>query len=821
MVVPLLNIPIISVVLLLLAGILIGHLIWYRDRSDDEAALVDMRAENSELQAALHEHKQAYVELQADMEDRRKGWEQLKATNLQLEQAQQTSQYDLTEVNSELARLQQLKDQAFHDLDQERQQRRAMQEALAQAEQNTLRANSLTEQLQSQISSFETQRAAVDQRMNRDAEWAALESDLQSQIAAVSEERDAVARERDSLLHRLETAQEDDHVIASLNEQHETLRQQVADSHESLTNLESQLRQRDEDLASLRSERDEALQQVEDERESRARIEGRVGNVEQLVAQRDAALESVRDLEKNLAESNARMQQLSDMLEEKSLELHVLQNSHEEAKLELKQETDVLRQKLAALTQEHDAVSQVLIDERSRLSGMESENHRLTAMAAEAESIAVSNNQELRTELSRKQVELDTLRTELEEIASQLSRERHQREHLQSVLHEHKTTTSVFEKERADWEQQLASLQSQNEMLQTQVSKLAALRDEHDFAGAELQRLQEQYELTTTEKLALEQRVSELNQSTSQLTKQVTDLQVARDEQATELDRLQETHRTAITSRIELESAKEELEQHVRKLQSELDEVREVKQSHVELKTRLDRVIAQRDEAMHTHSSQEETISQLQQQLRVVEEACDAEKLKHEEVAQRTAGFDDLRRSYLHLQTQLNDTGDRLRRVTVERDSQRDAINNAEARLAQLDERAKANEETIRNLRRERAAVLANTRQPSSLSFHSLATRSVPEQESGGRMRRDDVLGMVYTQPPKRKDDLKRISGIAQVLEKKLNAFGVYTYRQIMEWDAVAIAEFSKLLSFRDRIDRDDWIGQARNLQYENYGRAA
>ena len=45
MVVPLLNIPIISVVLLLLAGILIGHLIWYRDRSDDEAVLVDLRGE--------------------------------------------------------------------------------------------------------------------------------------------------------------------------------------------------------------------------------------------------------------------------------------------------------------------------------------------------------------------------------------------------------------------------------------------------------------------------------------------------------------------------------------------------------------------------------------------------------------------------------------------------------------------------------------------------------------------------------------------------------------------------------------------------------
>ena len=65
------------------------------------------------------------------------------------------------------------------------------------------------------------------------------------------------------------------------------------------------------------------------------------------------------------------------------------------------------------------------------------------------------------------------------------------------------------------------------------------------------------------------------------------------------------------------------------------------------------------------------------------------------------------------------------------------------------------------------------------------------------------------------------ITGIAEVLERKLNAFGVYKYKQVMEWDAIAVAEFSKLLSFKDRIQRDDWIGQARRLFQEHYGRAA
>ena len=126
MIVPLLNIPIISVVLLLLAGILIGHLIWYRDRTDDEAMLADLRSENADLQSSLHEHKQAYIDLEGQFEDRQKSFEQLKAANMQLEQDQSEKQQDMSEIHHELARLQQLKDQAFHDLDQERQKRRTL-----------------------------------------------------------------------------------------------------------------------------------------------------------------------------------------------------------------------------------------------------------------------------------------------------------------------------------------------------------------------------------------------------------------------------------------------------------------------------------------------------------------------------------------------------------------------------------------------------------------------------------------------------------------------------------------------------------------------
>ena len=84
------------------------------------------------------------------------------------------------------------------------------------------------------------------------------------------------------------------------------------------------------------------------------------------------------------------------------------------------------------------------------------------------------------------------------------------------------------------------------------------------------------------------------------------------------------------------------------------------------------------------------------------------------------------------------------------------------------------------------------------------------DNEYGGPVRMHATRGLVYTEVPKQQDDLKRISGIAVGLEARLNDYGIYTFKQIMEWTPAAIEEFSLLLTFKDRIERDDWISQAR-----------
>lgn len=65
----------------------------------------------------------------------------------------------------------------------------------------------------------------------------------------------------------------------------------------------------------------------------------------------------------------------------------------------------------------------------------------------------------------------------------------------------------------------------------------------------------------------------------------------------------------------------------------------------------------------------------------------------------------------------------------------------------------------------------------------------------------------------KDKDDLKHISGIGPVIEKKLNGLGIYTFRQISEFTPQMIQHVtSSIKFFPDRIGRDNWIGQAAAL---------
>ena len=67
------------------------------------------------------------------------------------------------------------------------------------------------------------------------------------------------------------------------------------------------------------------------------------------------------------------------------------------------------------------------------------------------------------------------------------------------------------------------------------------------------------------------------------------------------------------------------------------------------------------------------------------------------------------------------------------------------------------------------------------------------------------------------RDDLKQIKGVGPAIEKTLNDMGIFRLHQIAdmtEYDIDRVAE--RLKGFHSRIYRENWIGQARELQDRN-----
>ncbi len=93
------------------------------------------------------------------------------------------------------------------------------------------------------------------------------------------------------------------------------------------------------------------------------------------------------------------------------------------------------------------------------------------------------------------------------------------------------------------------------------------------------------------------------------------------------------------------------------------------------------------------------------------------------------------------------------------------------------------------------------------------------EKAASEGARVDEARGMVYDSRPAEVDDLEVIGGVGPVLAEKLNSIGVYRFEQIANWTERNVQEFDELLSFKGRIEREEWIEQAKALHEDKHGK--
>ena len=94
----------------------------------------------------------------------------------------------------------------------------------------------------------------------------------------------------------------------------------------------------------------------------------------------------------------------------------------------------------------------------------------------------------------------------------------------------------------------------------------------------------------------------------------------------------------------------------------------------------------------------------------------------------------------------------------------------------------------------------------------STAAVAAPEADATASAGDTGVQPQKLDAPVGTADDLKQISGVGPVLERKLNDLGVYHFWQIAGWSEDEISWVDGFLNFKGRIQRDEWISQASKL---------
>ena len=99
--------------------------------------------------------------------------------------------------------------------------------------------------------------------------------------------------------------------------------------------------------------------------------------------------------------------------------------------------------------------------------------------------------------------------------------------------------------------------------------------------------------------------------------------------------------------------------------------------------------------------------------------------------------------------------------------------------------------------------------------------KKVKSLKSGAEKSNKDNNGTVKGNGGLPFDDLKEVNGIGPKLEKVLNKKGITTFSQLSELDVKMIFEGEdEAVAIVGRVEREDWVGQARELMKKGDGKS-
>ena len=783
-------------------GLYVGYLLFYRDRSNDDKRQRELDRENENMRHSLKLAHQSHAKLNTQF-TRQTG--QLKTLQVLCDDwtdSRQQADQERGELEEALRGKSQRLVELQDDLTAEKQSRIDLEDTQHRLHQdfaaNLAKVDETWRKGQAKadaaFSKLETQKLASDKDKSQLAEKlkaaeiqvAKMQAELSSQqalLATATNNAQGLEQEYVSVESALaDNNQQLQSAIAKCAAA-ESAKQTVEDSLTSLQQECKQLQTDNERLVEQVIELEALQPQVDSLNEI---VQSAAERLHAVVGQRDHAL-TAEAAAKNVSSG------LQQRIDNQETTIHRLRTKYEQSmedlKLELERRAEVeseLQESMAAASERQTAAMTQLTTQRDHFSD------RLEAAEAEMASLLTNHQQKIDSLV----VESNGLGSKYTSVCQESETLAKQCEELTELCDEQAELIAKLRSEQSEVSIQITGLTSERDGLSTQIANLIDKSQDasHKFAtiSGERDELMSQVAHLTREQETLANQVVSLTGERDGLSNKIANLTSQHEGFSNQIASLT-SERDGLLAKIG--QAEERLGVGILELEAARSKVADLKTETEELKISCQRISELEALVQSRDANQDEATRQLEQ-LRVAYDKASSTN------GTLQAKIDQM----------LSENADRL-----------SAADRNESELLTLETKLRASEETIRSLRRERAAVLARLANYRTIAEPEAKVISFTEameirnkrdtdydDEYGGPVRMHATRGLIYTQTPKEHDDLKRISGIAVVLEARLNDYGVYTFKQIMQWKPEAIEEFSHLLTFKDRIERDDWISQAR-----------
>ncbi len=740
----------ISVFMLFMGGILIGHLLWYRDRSSDLRAIKDAETKYNRARTAARNRKRKFVLLSRDAKLFEQTSHECREEADSLRQSLSTQQQRADELEKELGKLhaeqsryelacrdaQQERDAALGQVENVAGEVARLQDSLQAAEANLQEALTKADEHASDTASARSELSLARQRGDELAtaneQYQSDVSELQSQLEVSKEfshqlscERDVVQEERGQLIqHRDRLQSECDQLAAKYS--------QLEQAHDLLKNERDQLAQlrvdgvrelekismRGESLAveteQLRSRCDELILLREKDTQER----------EELIRERDLSVDQRHQLTRSRDqlvlvqdEITAHRDQLAQELESLTAQHTLLVSEHDAAVNE--------RQLLAA---ERDA----LICERDRLAeqqtaGSTQASHRdekLIELQREYDVLrdqhaaAISANQDQSRQLELHHAEIERLERMLSESIIQDQTMQSEHDELLDQLDERTSRIQTAIDGRVTAEIALSEMETRIESLLSELAEANDFRTQYETKLAEMQRNGGEAEAQSHK---LRSTIRDKDQQIVEMEKRIAEQSIAIDRHCAEAERLRaggpelkqlreivaKKSAALVAAETDLQSSQAE----TAKLQSSIDsrdgQISSLGECEQQVRTQL--------------ANQTAVIGRLKEELVVAAEQLESAKVYQLKVAEYETQMTEYQTQLTQHQNQVaaiqnnmvatearsEGLQNQLHRVSAELDASLDANAAMQQRLRLIEGQLHENAVAMRDLRRKRANVPA------------------------------------------------------------------------------------------------------------------